>query len=172
LRIASEIRNAFSHKETTMTPKRETAGLDAKQPLWVTQSISVTAPAEEVWKILVSPTGWKDWMLVKPEQDVPGPLAVGSRLLWRNEDGDIYLTGTLTALDVDRRIVIELQDVSWKRRGHPGEVTYSFCLSEHRGRTTIDFALGDLSIDPEAEKWHRAYSNSGELEAIKAIVEV
>jgi hypothetical protein len=49
------------------------------------------------------------------------------------------------------------------RKAKPGEVTYALTLSETNGRTRVEFALGDLSIDlkhnsgttrmPQVENW-------------------
>ena len=110
-------------------------------------------------------------MLVVPEVENAGRLSLGSKVLWKDKSGKAYLTGTVTALEPNRKFVLELQDVSWTRRAEPGEVTYALTLSEANGRTRVAFTLGDLSIDPEAQQWHDAYKQSRELEILKEIAE-
>jgi uncharacterized protein YndB with AHSA1/START domain len=139
--------------------------------LLVKKSIEVDAPSSAVWDVVSSPDAWKRWMLVEPEVEGGGHLKLGSKVLWKNEDGKAYLTGTVTALEPNRKFVLDLQDVSWKRKAEPGEVTYALTLSEANGRTRVAFALGDLAIDPEGKEWYDAYTDSRELEAIKEMAE-
>lgn len=145
--------------------------MDASKPLNVNRSILIDAPAAEVWNVIVSPARWKDWMLVAAELDEGTTVQKGSRLLYRNERGETYLTGTITTVEPNQRLAADLVDVSWRRKPEPGEVTFAFVLTEREGRTQLDFSLGDLSIDPDGQGWHDAFANSRELEAIKYIVE-
>jgi uncharacterized protein YndB with AHSA1/START domain len=141
------------------------------EKLVVKKSIEVNAPASKVWEVVSSPGAWKRWMLVVPEVEGDGHLKLGSKVLWKDEHGKAYLTGTVTALEANQRLVLDLQDVSWTRKAEPGEVTYALTLLEANGRTSVAFALGDLSIDPEAKQWYDAYAESQELEVIKEMAE-
>lgn len=98
-------------------------------------------------------------------------LGIGSQVQWKNERGETYLTGTVTTLDRERRVVLELDDASWQRRPAPGEVTYSLALRQDGDRTHVDFRLGDLAIDPDGREWRQSYLDSRELEKIKALAE-
>jgi uncharacterized protein YndB with AHSA1/START domain len=136
----------------------------------VNKSINIDATPERVWSVIAGTATWPEWMLVVPAvQD--GPLDVGSVVAWRDESGAIYLAGRVTEFEEAQRLTLELEDVSWTREAEPGEVTYRLLLSRHGGRTRLEFSLGDLSIDDEAEHWRSAYAESRELEQIKALAE-
>lgn len=137
----------------------------------VRKSIRINADARIIWEIIVSPATWDRWMLVVPELEDGTSLALGKKVLWKNDNGGVYLTGAVSVFDPYQKIVLELEDVSWTRKARPGEVTCSFELSEHNGVTDVMFRLGDLSIDPEAQQWFNAYNESRELEDIKALAE-
>jgi uncharacterized protein YndB with AHSA1/START domain len=139
--------------------------------LFVKKSLKINASAAKVWDIIISPETWEEWMLVLPEVENGQPLSLGSRVLWKGANGNAYLIGTVTTLKPKKKLVFELQDVSWTRKANPGEVTYALELSEQNGTTRVGFSLGDLSIDPEAEEWFYGYTESHELEDIKRLAE-
>jgi uncharacterized protein YndB with AHSA1/START domain len=142
------------------------------KPLIVTRSIDIAAEPSKVWNIIVSPAFWPKWMMVSPALE-PGQttVGIGSKVMWRNERGEVYLTGTVTTLDRDRCMVLELDDASWTRRAAPGEVTYRLALTQDGDHTRVEFRLGDLAIDPKGREWRQSYMDSRELEKIKALAE-
>ena len=135
------------------------------------KSIAIDAPPTKVWDVVSSPDAMRRWIRVRPDFEGGGLLARGSRVLWKDENGKPYLTGTVVEHEPPRRLVLELDDVSWPRRPQPGEVTYALTLSETQNGTELSLVFGDLSIDPKGRKWLDAYAESGELEAIKRIAE-
>jgi uncharacterized protein YndB with AHSA1/START domain len=144
----------------------------ADEPLIVRRSIDIAAEPSRVWEIIVSPALWPKWMKVRPALD-PGQTAidVGSEVQWKNEQGQTYLTGTVTTLDRESRLVLELADVSWPRSAAPGEVTYSLAITPNGDLTHLEFRLGDLAIDPKGRQWRQSYVDSRELEKIKDLAE-
>ena len=68
-------------------------------------------------------------------------------------------------------LVLELDDVSWKRSAAPGEVTYSLAIMQDGDHTHVEFRLGDLAIDPKGREWRQSYVDSRELEMIKELAE-
>jgi hypothetical protein len=90
---------------------------------------------------------------------------------WRNERGEVYLTGTITTLDRESCLVLELDDVSWTRSAAPGEVTYSLAIRQDGNHTRVEFRLGDLAIDPKGREWCQSYADSRELEKIRELAE-
>jgi len=140
-------------------------------PIEVTRTIAISAPPQRVWDIIAKPEKWTEWRLVPPAVEAGRPLEVGSEVAWRDGGGAPYLRGTVTRLDVARQLTLELSDASWQRQPEPGEVTYRFTLAPEGAGTRLDFALGDLSIDAEADDWAGAYAGSRELEAIKEMAE-
>jgi uncharacterized protein YndB with AHSA1/START domain len=139
--------------------------------LVVKKSIEINAPTSKVWGIIASPNTWKQWMLVVPEVENDEPLGLRRKVLWKDESGKAYLTGTVTTFEPNKKFVLDLQDISWTQKAKPGEVTYALTLSQKDGKTHIAFMLGDLSIDPEAQQWYDAYNESRELEIIKKLSE-
>ncbi|MFN3994877.1 MAG: SRPBCC domain-containing protein [Tabrizicola flagellatus] len=136
----------------------------------LTSQQMVAAPASAVWAALTTPDLMQRWMLV-PAAIVPNaPLAPGALVEWRDADQNPYLVGTVTACDAGRRLTVELQDRSWPRPARPGEVTWSFELTEADGATRIDYRLGDLAIDPDAQDWIEAYRDADEPARLAAVV--
>jgi len=143
-----------------------------EEPLIVKRNIDIAAEASTVWDIIASPAFWSKWMMVPPALEPDqATIDIGSEVKWRNEHGETYLTGTVTTLDRDRCLVLELDDVSWTRRAAPGEVTYSLKIMQDGDQTYLEFRLGDLSIDPEGREWPQTYVDSRELEKIKELAE-
>jgi uncharacterized protein YndB with AHSA1/START domain len=144
----------------------------ADEPLMVRRSIDIAAAPSKVWEIIVSPALWSKWMM-KPPALEPDQTAIdiGTEVKWKNERGETYLTGTVTTLDRENCLVLELDDVSWKRSAASGEVTYSMTITQQGGHTHVEFRLGDLAIDPKGQEWRQAYIDSRELEKIKELAE-
>ena len=144
--------------------------MSAPVPLVLALQRTVAAPARAVWEALTTPALMQRWMLV-PASVVPdAPLAPGSRIEWNGDDGKPYLVGTVTVCEPERRLTVELQDRSWPRPARAGEVTWSFELTERQGVTRLDYRLGDLAIDPEAQAWLAAYAEADEPARLAAVV--
>ena len=142
------------------------------EPLIVRRNIDIAAEPSSVWNIIVSPALWPKWMMVPPALEPDQTtIDIGSKVKWKNEHGETYLTGTVTTLDRERCLVLELDDVSWTRSAAPGEVTYSLAIMHDGDHTHVDFRLGDLAIDPKGREWRRSYVDSHELEKIKELAE-
>jgi len=139
--------------------------------LIVRKSIAVNVPPLKVWDILTSPDAIKRWMLVVPDFESDSPLQLGSRVRWKDENGEPYLTGTVVALDSLSKLVFELDDISWAQKAGQGDVTYALTLSEAENGTDLQLVFGDLAIDPEGQRWFDAYSASRELDMIKGLAE-
>ena len=144
----------------------------ADEPLIVRRNIDIAAEPSRVWDIIVSPALWPKWMMVPPALE-PGQTAIdiGSEVKWENDGGETYLTGTVTTLDRERCLVLELDDVSWKRSAAPGEVTYILAIMQDGDHTHVEFRLGDLAIDPKGREWCQSKVDSRELEKIKELAE-
>jgi uncharacterized protein YndB with AHSA1/START domain len=142
------------------------------EPLIVRRNIDIAAKPSKVWNIIVSPALWSKWMKVPPALE-PDQTAIdiGSKVKWRNEHGETYLTGTVTTLDRESCFVLELHDVSWTRPAAPGEVIYSLAIMQDGEHTRVEFRLGDLAIDSKGREWRQAYVDSRELEKIKELAE-
>jgi hypothetical protein len=55
-------------------------------------------------------------MLVAPEIETGESLQLGRKVLWKDENGKTYIMGTVSAFEPDRKLVFELDDISWSRK--------------------------------------------------------
>jgi uncharacterized protein YndB with AHSA1/START domain len=134
-------------------------------------SRDIPVDPETLWRALTMPALMHRWMLV-PACIVPdAPLEVGSRIEWQGEDPAPYLVGTVTLCVPLRHLRVELQDRSWSRPAAPGEVVWEFVLTPHKGGVRLDYRLGDLAIDADAEGWLAAYRAADEPARLAALLE-
>ncbi len=141
-----------------------------RAPVVLSLSRIVTARKSEIWAALTTPALMQRWMLV-PASVVPdAPLEIGSRIEWYGDDQEPYLIGKVTTCQFENCLAVQLQDRSWPRLARNGEVTWSFKLKELAGGTRVDYRLGDLAIDPEADAWYAAYLDADEPERLAAVV--
>lgn len=90
---------------------------------------------------------------------------------WRDENGDIYLEGTVTAFESNEILTMDLRDTRWEQPLEPGAISQTFTLEEKDGVTTLAFSFGDFSKDPNGQAWYEAFRDNTELEDIKKLAE-
>jgi uncharacterized protein YndB with AHSA1/START domain len=134
-------------------------------------SREIAASADAVWRALTTPALMRRWMLVPARIAPDAALTRGSRIEWCDSDDMVYLTGTVMNCQPERFLRIELQDRSWPRVAAPGEVVWEFTLIPQGRHTRLDYRLGDLGIDADAEQWLAAYRQADEPARIAAMVE-
>lgn len=141
------------------------------EPVILELSRTITAPPIAVWRALTTPAVMQRWMLV-PAQIVPdAPLCLGSRIEWQDAQGHPYLVGMVSDCETEFRLTVELWDRSWPRPARAGEVVWAFALTPVDDGTRVDYRLGDLAIDPEAEGWRKAYAEADELARLARVLE-
>lgn len=113
----------------------------------------------------------RQWMLVPADILPDAPLELGSRIQWRDAEDAPYLLGTVTRSVPLRHLRVELQDRSWPRPAAPGEVGWEFALTQHRDGVRLDYRLGDLAIDPDADRWIAAYRTADEPARLAGLLE-
>jgi uncharacterized protein YndB with AHSA1/START domain len=141
------------------------------KPLIITKEKVVKTKPHALWRIITTPSYFERWMYVPGQAVDDRPLKLGSEIHWINEAGIVYLKGTVIEQIPERKLVISLQDISWKRPVAEGKVIYSYELQPVTQGTLVKFYLGDLSVDPEAELWYDSYSASDEIGAIEKLIE-
>jgi uncharacterized protein YndB with AHSA1/START domain len=125
--------------------------------LFVEKSIEIDAPATIVWTVLVSPKFTEQWSGFFGAQ---GPIEtdwnLGSRVLWKNAAREVYVSGSVTAAETNkllrftvRAIKPEMQPISGLAED---DITQTYALAEHAGRTTLSIAHGDFSKLRDGEK--------------------
>lgn len=130
----------------------------------------INAKPSEIWEIITTPEYFDEWMFVPGQTPDNLSFGLGSKIEWINENNVAYLTGEVVEFVPNKKIVISLQDISWKKIVPKGSVTYEFHLTETENGTKIRFRLGDLSIDPESEVWYEAYNSSDEIGSIENLI--
>ncbi|MDO6437335.1 hypothetical protein Q4534_07960 [Cyclobacterium sp. 1_MG-2023] len=84
----------------------------------------------------------------------------------------VYLTGEVITFIPNQKLVIGMQDISWKIEVPIDAVTYEYHLSENQNSTMVKFYLGDLSVDPEGQLWFDAYNSSNEIQSIEKLIQL
>jgi uncharacterized protein YndB with AHSA1/START domain len=130
----------------------------------------VNANPAEVWEIITTPDYFAEWMYVPGKTSDDRPLGLGSKIEWVNDKGITYLTGEVIEFIHAEKLVISLQDISWKTKVQKGTVTYEFHLTRTENGTKVKFYLGDLSICLEGELWFESYKSSDEIGAIDKLI--
>ncbi len=127
--------------------------------LYVEKSIEIDASPSSVWNVLTRPEFTRQWA---GEFGAEGPIdstwKLGSRVLWRNAKGEVYVQGSVTALDQDKLLRFTVCDVGTELRPVSGldedEITQTYALSGQAGRTLLSTAHGDFGKLANAEKIH------------------
>jgi uncharacterized protein YndB with AHSA1/START domain len=125
--------------------------------LSVEKSIEINAPASTVWTILTSPKFTAQWSVFFGAK---GPIetdwGLGSRVLWRNAAREVYVSGTVTAADKNKLLRFTVRDTKPEMQPTSGrvedDITQTYALTEHQGRTTLSTAHGDFSKLRNGEK--------------------
>jgi hypothetical protein len=97
-------------------------------------------------------------------------LSLGDKVHWCDVAGKPYLAGTVVTFEPERRLTFALHDRSWSRPAAPGEVVWDFALTAQPEGTRLDYSLGDLAIDDDAEGWLAAYASADEPARLAALL--
>lgn len=119
-------------------------------PLIAEKSIEINAPAARVWTVLTNPQFNEKWAaLFAAKGPIDSDWTLGSPVLWRNADGQVYVTGTVIALEPNKLLKFTVRSTTREMQPLSGlakdDITQTFALSEHDGRTTLSTAHGDFS---------------------------
>lgn len=134
-------------------------------------SRNIPADLNAVWRALTTPALMRQWMLVPADILPDAPLELGSRIQWHDAEDMPYLLGTVTRSVPLRHLRVELQDRSWPRPAAPSEAVWEFALTPHRDGVRLDYRLGDLAIDPDADRWIAAYRTADEPARLAGLLE-
>jgi uncharacterized protein YndB with AHSA1/START domain len=147
------------------------------QPLIVTSSILIDAPAARVWNALVNPAETKKYMF---GCEALSDWKPGSPLLWQGEyEGKtmVFVKGKVTAIEPGRFLAYTTIDPNSGMEDIPENyVTVTYRLSEEKGRTLFTVTQGDFAGVADGERRYTETYNGGEgwnpiLVQIKALVE-
>jgi uncharacterized protein YndB with AHSA1/START domain len=140
------------------------------------KSIDIAAPAAKVWAVLTARSGeWSD--LFGAKGPVESDWKAGSEILWRNADGVVYVTGRI--LDSQPSKLLRFSVRSTQREMQPisgraeDDITQTYALAEHGGRTTLAIAHGDFRNLAKGEEIYAAVEAGWDtlLARLKALAE-
>lgn len=148
------------------------------EPLLVTNSITIKAPKEKVWDILVNPAQTKKYMF---GCETVSDWKAGSPLLWQGkwEGKDmVFVKGSIAAIRPDELLAYTVIDPNNPNMADVPEnyLTVTYKLKENNGQTVLTVSQGDFNKVADGEKRYKETYNNGEgwnpiLVQVKAIAE-
>lgn len=142
--------------------------------LFIRNRIVIDAPAQRVWEALVDPQQTKKYMF---GCETVSDWQKGSELLWKGQDGVIYVKGTISDIRQGESLVYttidplsNIDDIS------ENYLTVTYLLKTENGTTVLEVTQGDYGKVAEGERRYNEAYNGGEgwnpiLIAIKGLVE-
>ncbi len=147
-----------------------------KNPLIITNSITIKAPVEKVWDALVNPEQTKKYMF---GCEAISDWKPGSELLWRGnyERNDmVFVKGKIVEINPGKFLSYTTIDPNSGIADIPENyLTVTYDLKEEKGQTILTASQGDYSTVGDGEKRFRETLDGGGwqpiLEEIKKLLE-
>jgi uncharacterized protein YndB with AHSA1/START domain len=131
-------------------------------PLIVTNSITINAPAEKVWDALVNPEQTKKYMF---GSEAISDWKPGSELLWKgNYEGNdmVFVKGKIVEINPGKFLSYTTIDSNSGIADIPENyLTVTYDLKEENGQTVLTATQGDYSIVGDGEKRFRETLDGG-----------
>lgn len=149
-----------------------------KQPLFVTNTIVIQAPVENVWDALINPNQTKKYMF---GCETVSDWKVGSELLWKgNHEGKemIFVKGTILKIEPEKFLAYTTIDPnSTIDDTAENYLTVTYELKIESGQTILTVTQGDYSLVAEGDRRYQESFNGGVgwnpiLQEIKKLVEM
>jgi uncharacterized protein YndB with AHSA1/START domain len=145
-------------------------------PLIITNSITINAPAEKVWDALVNPEQTKKYMF---GCETVSDWKPGSELLWKgNYEGNdmVFVKGKIVEINPGKFLSYTTIDPNSGIADIPENyLTVTYDLKEQKGQTILTATQGDYSTVGDGEKRFRETLDGGGwqpiLEEIKKMLE-
>lgn len=144
--------------------------------LVVEKSIDINAPASTIWKVLTKPEFTKEWSgFFGATGPIDSDWKLGSKVLWKNAQGQVYVSGTVIALEQNTLLQFTVRATNPAMQPISGldedDITQSYALLEHDGRASLSVVHGDFNklangeqIRPNAAAvWDKALPKIKEL---------
>jgi uncharacterized protein YndB with AHSA1/START domain len=144
--------------------------------LFVEKTIEINAPVSKVWDALTSPELTSEWapeFLGGNEFHIESDWKPGSRVLWKDRDGNLVVEGNVTAVEPKTFLRFTVFDVRGEKPPVTEEDGITYKLAEQGSKTTLQLLQGDFSVMPDGEKYHRLSAEVWDrvLPKIKALAE-
>lgn len=145
-------------------------------PLMITNSITINAPAEKVWDALVNPEQTKKYMF---GCETVSDWKPGSELLWKgNYEGNdmVFVKGKVVEINPGKFLSYTTIDPNSGIADIPANyLTVTYDLKEENGQTVLTATQGDYSTVGDGEKRFKETLDGGGwqpiLEEIKKMLE-
>src|SRR5215471_16007643 len=144
--------------------------------LFVEKTIEINAPIAKVWDVLTrrEQTGkWASEFTGGAPFYIESEWKLGSPVLWKDQNDNVTVEGTVTALEPHTLLRFTVFDVRGEKPPVTEEDGITYRLSERDGITTLQVRQGDFSGMADAEKFHRMSEDIWErvLPNVKALAE-
>jgi uncharacterized protein YndB with AHSA1/START domain len=126
--------------------------------LFVDKKITINAPAPKVWNALTKRENTDAWAREfssgGPQFHLESAWELGAPVLWKGEDGNTVVKGTVTALEPNKLLRFTVFDVRHADAPQLTEDDGITCeLKKAKGKTTLRVLQGDFSAMEEGEKY-------------------
>src|ERR1700730_9442881 len=144
--------------------------------LFVKKTIEITAPASHVWDVLMKREYTSEWAPAFSggvDFCIESDWELGSPVLWKDQDGNVIVEGTVTALEPEMLLRFTVFDVRGEKPPTTEEDGITYTLAERSGKTILTLLQGDFSRMADGEKYHRLSAEIWDhvLPKIKALAE-
>ena len=130
-------------------------------PLIAEKSIVINAPPSRVWTVLTRPEYTEQWAaLFKAKGPIDSDWKLGSKVLWRNEADEVYVTGTVIAAEPNKLLKFTVRSTTREMQPLSGlaadDITQTYALAERDGQTILSTAHGDFTKLANGDKIYPA----------------
>lgn len=133
------------------------------QPLFVTNTILISADTQTVWDLLTNPEQTKKYMF---GCETVSDWQPGSELLWKGvyeEKEMVFVKGNIVEIDPGKKLVYTTIDphsaIDDKAENY---LTVTYLLTEENGQTRFTVSQGDYSLVAEGERRYQEAYNNGD----------
>jgi uncharacterized protein YndB with AHSA1/START domain len=146
--------------------------------LFVDKRITINAPAPKVWNALTQRENTDAWAHEfssgGPQFHLESAWELGAPVLWKGEDGNTVVKGSVTALEPNKLLrftVFDLRQGDAPQLAEDDGITYE--LKKAKGKTTLRVLQGDFAAMEQGEKYRNLSSEIWDrvLPKIKEIAE-
>lgn len=121
-------------------------------PLIVRKSVEIDVSPARIWEILVNPEYIRQWDEL-PEDYGDETLEMDDKIIWEMEDGN-YVRLTVLKYDAPKLLQLALYDSRWKLPLTPGDIAYTYSISDSDGYCLLSISIGDFSHLPNGQEYY------------------
>lgn len=135
------------------------------QEFTVRKTITINAPAKDVWEVLTMPEFIRQWDDV-PQDFKEKQVQLGSLLRW-NMPGDKYTELKVIEFEGNKLLKLSLYNSTWPIRPDPQAVTYTYRVEDIEKHCLLTIEIGDFAFLSNSEDYFEASMEFAEEAAMK-----